>query len=325
MTTAMDEPDVYGTGGAAPPSFSGKMSDCSQWRVDAKIWHNGARMKDEQKGSRLYSGQSNKHVKNVMLKVGLDNIFKSEGFDKILSAMDKKFQQKKETKATEAFDRFDDIYRQKGEDVEDYVLRSDTAFDDVQRADPHFTMSERALTMFMLKRLRVSKLNRALILGKLEDDMTSSSLSQVVQELFPGGLPWEDDVKKAPSRSLTDDDLRDDTAMMNEEHDEDGCHEDTALLGKGKGKGKDKSNNTCTRCLNPGHDATWCRLAWEKCQVNHAKAKQSKFTDLASVAFACTHCGHPDCEGVDHEEDDSEGWIVASSSDDDDIYFEPME
>ena len=62
-------------------------------------------------------------------------------------------------------------------------------------------MSERALTMFMLKRLRVSKLNRALILGKLEDDMTSSSLSQVVQELFPGGLPWEDDVKKAPSRS----------------------------------------------------------------------------------------------------------------------------
>ena len=276
----MDEPDVYGTGGAAPPSFSAKMSDYSQWGVDAKIWHNGARMKDEQKGSRLYSGQSNKHVKNVMLKVGLDNIFKSEGFDKILSAMDKKFQQKKETKATEAFDRFDDIYRQKGEDVEDYVLRSDTAF----------------------------------------DDMTSSSLSQVVQELFPGGLPWEDDVKKAPSRSLTDDDLRDDTAMMNDEH-----HEDTALLGKGKAKGKDKSNITCTRCLNPGHDATWCRLAWEKCQVNHAKAKQSKFTDLASVAFACTHCGHPDCEGVDHEEDDSEGWIVASSSDDDDIYFEPME
>ena len=70
MTTAMDEPDVYGTGGAAPPSFSGKMSDYSQWRVDAKIWHNSARMKDEQKGSRLYSGQSNKHVKNVMLKVG---------------------------------------------------------------------------------------------------------------------------------------------------------------------------------------------------------------------------------------------------------------
>ena len=73
MTTAMDEPDVYGTGGAAPPSFSGKMSDYSQWRVDAKIWHNGARMKDEQKESRLYSGQSNKHVKNVMLKVVSSN------------------------------------------------------------------------------------------------------------------------------------------------------------------------------------------------------------------------------------------------------------
>ena len=90
MTTAMDEPDVYGTGGAAPPSFSAKMSDYSQWGVDAKIWHNGARMKDEQKESRLYSGQSNKHVKNVMLKIGLENIFKCEGFDKILSAMDKK-------------------------------------------------------------------------------------------------------------------------------------------------------------------------------------------------------------------------------------------
>ena len=97
---------------------------------------------------------------------------------------------------------------------------------------------------------------------------------------------------------------------------------DAALIAKGKGKGGKNHTITCMRCLILGHEAKNCKISWDKCQLNHAK--KSKFTDIASVAFACTHCGHPDCEGQDHE-DDSDGWSVASSSDDDhdDIYFEP--
>ena len=72
MTTEEDN-DVYATGGNFP-SFSGKMSDYAQWRIDAKVWQKGARMKDDQKGSRLYSGQGNAHVKKIMMKAGLDAI-----------------------------------------------------------------------------------------------------------------------------------------------------------------------------------------------------------------------------------------------------------
>ena len=74
--------------------------------------------------------------------------------------------QKKEMKATDAFERFDDISRKKNEDGEDFILRMDTAYDDVPRADPEVVINERALTMLMLKRMKVSKLSRALILGK---------------------------------------------------------------------------------------------------------------------------------------------------------------
>ena len=45
MTTEEDN-DVYATGGNFP-SFSGKMSDYAQWRIDAKVWQKGARMKDD--------------------------------------------------------------------------------------------------------------------------------------------------------------------------------------------------------------------------------------------------------------------------------------
>ena len=323
------ETDVFAPGLSMAPSFTGKMSDYDQWRIDAKVWAHGARMSKDQKGARLYNGQTNKHVKKVMLGVGLDVIMSSEGFDNILTVMDKKFEQKSSTKGTDAFDRFDDISRTKDEDTEEYLLRFETTYGDVQRADPGVKISERALTMLMIKRMRISKLNRALILGKMNDEMTTSSLSQTILELFPGGLPWEDIMPKGPkalSRSVTNDGMHDDTALMNDElmnsdhgHDE---HDDAALIAKGKGKGGKHHTITCERCLIPGHEAKNCKISWDKCQLNHAK--KSKFTDIASVAFACTHCGHPDCEGQDHE-DDSDGWSVASSSDDDhdDIYFEP--
>ena len=89
-----------------------------------------------------------------------------------------------------------------------------------------------------LERMRISKLNGTLIFGKMDDDMTSSSLCQTILELFPRGLPWEDIVKKASSRPLIDDDMRDDTTMINEDHGEDEDDENAAFFGKGKGKGK---------------------------------------------------------------------------------------
>ena len=107
------ETDVFAPGLSMAPSFTGKMSDYDQWRIDAKVWAHGARMSKDQKGARLYNGQTNKHVKKVMLGVGLDVIMSSEGFDNILTVMDKKFEQKSSTKGTDAFDRFDDISRTK--------------------------------------------------------------------------------------------------------------------------------------------------------------------------------------------------------------------
>ena len=231
------ETDVFAPGLSMAPSFTGKMSDYDQWRIDAKVWAHGARMNKDQKGARLYNGQTNKHVKKVMLGVGLDVIMSSEGFDNILTVMDKKFEQKSSTKGTDAFDRFDDISRTKDEDTEEYLLRFETTYGDVQRADPGVKISERALTMLMIKRMRISQLNRALILGKMNDEMTTSSLSQTILELFPGGLPWEDIMPKGPkalSRSVTNDGMHDDTALMNDElmnsdhgHDE---HDDAALI-----------------------------------------------------------------------------------------------
>ena len=105
--TSETETDVFAPGLSMAPSFTGKMSDYDQWRIDAKVWAHGARMNKDQKGARLYN------VKKVMLGVGLDVIMSSEGFDNILTVMDKKFEQKSSTKGTDAFDRFDDISRTK--------------------------------------------------------------------------------------------------------------------------------------------------------------------------------------------------------------------
>ena len=63
------ETDVFAPGLSMAPSFTGKMSDYDQWRIDAKVWAHGARMNKDQKGARLYNGQTNKHVKKVMLGV----------------------------------------------------------------------------------------------------------------------------------------------------------------------------------------------------------------------------------------------------------------
>ena len=90
----------------------------------------------------------------------------------------------------------------------------------------------------------------------MNDEMTTSSLSQTILELFPGGLPWEDIMPKGPkalSRSVTNDGMHDDTALMNDElmnsdhgHDE---HDDAALIAKGKGKGAGKGKGSAERPL----------------------------------------------------------------------------
>ena len=106
---------------------------------------------------------------------------------------------KKKTTSWKSYDAMDDMRRQQMESVEDFTLRLENQYAQIQRADKSATMSDHVLTMHIIKRCCFDPASRALLLANMEE-MTTRCLVDTVEDIFSGEAPWEDPDKKTKNK-----------------------------------------------------------------------------------------------------------------------------
>ena len=307
MTTSPDDEFIPGMHGRPldPPYFSGKMADYEMWRAKAEVWKHNTKAKKDSQGSMLFAAQKNPRVEGLILNLTLPVILSSEGIDKIFELLDSKFMPKKKTTSWKSYDAMDDMRRQQMEPVEDFTLRLENQYAQIQRADQSATMSDHVLTMHIIKRYCFDPTSRALLLANMEE-MTTRCLVDTVEDIFSGEAPWEDPDKKTKNKPKSPEFIRADdswhdsvhAAMFNKDSEED---EDA-----GYGAFRPPFKGSCERCGKPGHPAKFCKLTWQQAQQSLKMQQSNPKSEHAMFAMPCNNCGDPNCEGWEYYSDDED-------------------
>ena len=168
--------DASQGGGGKPPVFSGKGIDYADWKTEAGVWAHVCRKPKDKIAGLLFLAQDQKMVKKVMMSITEEKMNSENGYKLMMEAMDKKYLKPADTLSWAHFDRFDTMTRGKNERSEDFLLRFELAFTDAQRYDSKLQSSPRMLALMALKRMQISRFDRAQILAGMKDEVNLETL-----------------------------------------------------------------------------------------------------------------------------------------------------
>ena len=251
--------DASQGGGGKPPVFSGKGIDYADWKTEAGVWAHVCRKPKDKIAGLLFLAQDQKMVKKVMMSITEEKMNSENGYKLMMEAMDKKYLKPADTLSWAHFDRFDTMTRGKNERSEDFLLRFELAFTDAQRYDSKLQSSPRMLALMALKRMQISRFDRAQILAGMKDEVNLETLQQALDKFYDEkDVPW---VSNGGADTIAE------TVETFAAFD---SGEDIALFVKRFGK-QPGPGVTCHRCGKSGHIARDCETDWAKCKkIFHA-------------------------------------------------------
>jgi hypothetical protein len=304
MTTE-DETQYVHSGGTVP-IFSGTRADYETWREDVDDWEISTKLKPEQQAARLTYVQIDL-VKKVMRKVPKAKRNSSEGLALVLKEMEKEFKKDPALVSRPTFAKWDNMRRQKDETTEQFILKFDLTFHELQKHDIEVQCSDRLLALKALDRLEIAPEHATQILTAIQGPLTTRAIVDAVESLFKTDVPWSPQ-SSTPLLKKPIPDSESAQALVHDEMLDDSDPADASYWSKGKGKGFPK-HVVCLRCGLPKHKSPACPLSWPEAQKSlKANPISAPRAELAMASFACTTCNHPACEGEDASSTDSPAW-----------------
>ena len=98
--------------------------------------------------------------------IGMDDLSKDDGMDKVLELLKKTFQQEKELEAFSKWKQFDRVRRIEGEDVRSFVNRFNTAYSAIAKMEITIPVSTRAI--ILVQKAMISEELERMVIHKVE-------------------------------------------------------------------------------------------------------------------------------------------------------------
>ena len=245
------------------PTFSGKADDFDRFAKMVRYWKMQSPLKPEKLGAKLILCQTDEKVLDVLLSLKEDKVASEKGFDVVMEALQGKYAIDDEDMAWPAFDAFDSINRGKSESADQFVVRFDNAYSKARSYDDEFTMSDQGQVKMCLRRMNISPINRALILGNIKGKLTTATITKAIRSVFTTDVPYE-----IPKDNIPQTVAKDDASFVAPEGspDDDVDPDGSAYWSKSAGKGDkkksypyNKAGVVCVRC-GQRHESKDCRL-----------------------------------------------------------------
>ena len=217
-----------------------------------------------------------------MLQLDDATLESANGLPALMKHMREQYGTDSEDLAFPAFEEFDTLQRQPGELAVDCIRRYDHSYKKLRSYDSEIVISDRVLTMACLRRLGISKEDRASILAKMNGTMTTRAIAKAIKSIFEGDVPQ---VKKMSS--FTEKDLLEKKEAATFVCEGDACDDKTESVMYTKKFGKPMpSGVVCHRCGATGHIASECQTDWDLVMKKRkANMKQSKSTEYAGMSY----------------------------------------
>jgi len=150
----------------APPQFDPEKDNYEQFKKDIQIWELLTELDAKKKGPAVYLSLQNK-AREAVRNISVAEVSADGGLQTIIDRLDEVYLADKNTRAYEAFQKFYKCKRESGETFEEFIIRFERLYGDLERYDmklpegirAFFVLNAANLTAEMEKLARATTLN----------------------------------------------------------------------------------------------------------------------------------------------------------------------